>query len=154
MARANVAKLHVALAPLNTMMLTTIDCDYRLVSRPMAVEFTEFDGLVRLFAPIDAPLVAEIAVRAPVTIAHTRGEVSVSIAGLASIIRDPYRIARYWHDGLDPWIPGGPSSAAGIEVIVFEGRCRKVPAPAPDSADQAFGTAGSRATRNPVNSSA
>ncbi|APE36877.1 hypothetical protein BOX37_26400 [Nocardia mangyaensis] len=148
------AKLHAALAPLDTMMLTTIDRDHRLVSRPMAVEFAEFDGLVRLFAPIGAPVVSDITVRARVSVTYTSAELSVSIAGLAGVIRDPYRIARYWHHGLDRWIPGGPSSAVGIEVIVFEGRCWKVPAPASNSDDQAWVSAGSRAMRNAVNSSA
>ncbi|WP_194837662.1 pyridoxamine 5'-phosphate oxidase family protein [Nocardia sp. XZ_19_369] len=123
MAKENVRKLHAVLRELDTVMLTTIDSRYQLVSRPMAVRVDQLDGLLRFFAPTDSRVIANIIARASVNVSYASASASVSVAGLANFTKDPHRIARYWHSGLDPWIPGGRAAAALIEVTIFEGRC-------------------------------
>ncbi len=122
MQNENVRKLRAVLQSLNTVMLTTVDDKYHLVSRPMSVRVDEFDGLLRLFAPTDARCVGHTGARAWVNVAYTSPAASVSLAGLATHITDHGCIAQHWHDGLDPWIPGGPAAATMIEITVFEGR--------------------------------
>jgi general stress protein 26 len=124
--KENVRKLRDVLQTLDTVMLTTVDDKYHLVSRPMAVRFDDFDGVVRLFAPTDSRCVAHIAARAWVNLAYTSPTASVSLAGLAALATDHQRVARYWHDRLNPWL-ARPTAATMIEISVFEGRSWTVP---------------------------
>jgi general stress protein 26 len=99
----NVRKLRAVLQCLDTVMLTTVDDRYHLVSRPMAVRVDdEFDGLLRLFAPTQARCVAHTTARAWVNVSHTSPSASVSLSGFAALGTDRDRIARYSHDGLNP----------------------------------------------------
>lgn len=125
----NVRKLREVAQPLDTVMLTTVDDKYHLISRPMAVRVDEFDCVVRLFAPKDSRCVAHSAARAWVNVSDTSLTVSVSLAGLATLVTDRHRIARYWHDRLDPWLDGGPAATTMIEITVFEGRSWTVAEP-------------------------
>jgi len=134
--KENVRKLREVLQTLDTVMLTTVDDKYHLVSRPMAVRLADFDGVVRLFAPTDARCVAHIAARAWVNVAYTSPAVSVSLAGLATLVTDHQRVARYWHDGFKPW-SAGPTAATLIEISVFEGRSWTVSEPAQQVARRA-----------------
>jgi general stress protein 26 len=128
--RENVRKLREVLQTLDAVMLTTVDDKHHLVSRPMAVRFDEFDGVVRLFAPKDSRCVAHIAARAWVNISDTSPTVSVSLAGMATLVTDRHRIARHWHDRLDPWLAASPVATTMIEVTVFEGRSWTMAVPA------------------------
>lgn len=130
MQKENVRKLREVLQTLDTVMLTTVDEKYHLVSRPMAVRVDEFDGVLRLFAPTEARCVGHIAARAWVNASHTSPTASVSLAGLATLTTDPDRVARYWHDGLEPWFADGPKNVTMIEMTVFEGRSWTVATPA------------------------
>ncbi|WP_194837669.1 pyridoxamine 5'-phosphate oxidase family protein [Nocardia sp. XZ_19_369] len=123
MVKENVRKLHEVLRTLHTVMLTTIDDRYQLVSRPMALRADDFDGVLHLFAPMRSRAIANITTRAAVNISHTSPTTSISIAGHAHLIDDVYEIALRWHRGLDPWFQKGRVGAVLIEVTVLEGRC-------------------------------
>jgi len=56
--KENVRKLREVMESVDTVMLTTVDEKYHLVSRPTAVRVADFDGVIRLFAPGDARCVA------------------------------------------------------------------------------------------------
>ncbi|EKT79728.1 hypothetical protein WSS_A25935 [Rhodococcus opacus M213] len=127
MANANVHKLHTLLQSLDTVMLTTIDDRYRLVSRPMVLRVEQFDGSLMLFAPVMSRVISHIAARAAVNVSFSSTERSLSLTGTADFTTDRDRVEDLWHDGLTPWLPRGPHGAAAIEVTIDEARFWTVP---------------------------
>jgi general stress protein 26 len=92
-------------------MLTTVENDGRLRSRPMfALDTHEpFDGNVWFFNSLSSPKTGEVQEDPRVTLsfADTRGQRYVSLTGTCELVRDPERARRYWRPEFQEWFPKG-----------------------------------------------
>ena len=91
-------------------MLTTIDAEGRLHSRPMSTnKKVEFDGDVWFFTYASTPKVYEIEKKPYVNVAFAdpKGQTYVSLAGRAELIRDRAKLEELWEPELKAWFPKG-----------------------------------------------
>ena len=84
-------------------MLTTINADDMLVSRPMSTQEIAFDGAAWFFASADAPKVAEIEANPHVNAAYSESAY-VSMSGHAEIVRDDAKKQELWNDQAAAWL--------------------------------------------------
>jgi general stress protein 26 len=92
-------------------MLTTLDADGSLSSRPMTTQQTSFDGTLWFFAPDDGPLAEAIAANSIVNVSYANPSAMcfVSVSGVAELVRDVEHMRRLWNPVVDAWFPRGPS---------------------------------------------
>jgi general stress protein 26 len=105
---SGVGKLAELLKGAHTVMFTTVDDDGTLVSRPMAVQDTEFDGDLWLFALKDSAKVDQIRADAHVGVTYMSNDSWISIDGHAELVDDRQRIHDYWNPFVQAWFTGGP----------------------------------------------
>lgn len=90
-------------------MLTTMTPEGDHVSRPMAVQETEFDGDLWFFAYDDSDKARHIKAHPRVNVAFANDKKSewTSIAGTAEIVHDPAKAEQLWSKPLEAWFPDG-----------------------------------------------
>lgn len=105
----NVAKLADLIRDVRIAMLTTIEADGCLRSRPMATQETEFDGTLWFFTWVDSAKVHEIERDHHVNISYANpsDEVYVSVSGTARLTRDPAKAKELWNPMHKAWFPKG-----------------------------------------------
>jgi general stress protein 26 len=89
-----------------------------LYSRPLAVLDHDFDGVVWFFTADPSPKTEELRADPHVNVAYSDGPSHVSLAGIASVTRDPVLIDRFWNPWAESWFEGGRDdpSVALLEV--------------------------------------
>ena len=88
-------------------ILTTIDGGGHLVSRPLAIQETEFTGDLWFFTQDPSPKVDDIAGNDQVNVAFESGKGWVSVAGTASVSHDQVKIDELWNNSASAWFPEG-----------------------------------------------
>ena len=90
-------------------MLTTVNDDGSLRSRPMATQQAEADGTLWFFTRAEAPKVEEVRQdrRVNVSYAEPKGQKYVSVSGTAELVRDPAKNKELWNPLLKAWFPKG-----------------------------------------------
>ncbi len=114
----SVAKLAALLKGVHSVMFTTVDDDGTLVSRPMAVQDTEFDGNLWLLATKDSPKIAQIEADAHVGVTYMSNDTWFSIDGHAELVDDRQRIHDYWNPFVQAWFTDGPDDPNVILIKV------------------------------------
>ena len=99
-------------------MLTSIDPQGRLVSRPMATQDVEFSGDVWFIAERSAEHTLNLRSRPQVNVAYAGSSSWVSLAGTAEVVDDPARLEEYWNAFTDAWMEGGPENPENILIHV------------------------------------
>ncbi len=92
-------------------MLTTVDEDGTLRSRPMATQDAkDFDGDVWFFTEAGSAKMNEVARERQVNVSYSNpdDQVYVSLSGPGVEIRDRARIKELWNPGVKAWFPDGP----------------------------------------------
>lgn len=97
-------------------MLTTHDDDGHLVSRPMAVQETEFDGDLWFVTDGSAHKVDQIRHGAEVNVAFSSRDTWLSVAGEAELVRDATKAQELWNPALEAWFPDGPTTP-GLTLV-------------------------------------
>jgi general stress protein 26 len=92
-------------------MLTTIDPDGTIMSRPMALHEVEFDGDLWFFAERSSRVVSQIEADPRVNVAVGSGSSWVSLSGTASVVDDVAKRREQWDPAVAAWFPEGPESA-------------------------------------------
>ena len=94
-------------------MMTTVELDGSLRSRPMATQATEFDGDAWFFTTESAPKVDEVEHdrRVNLSFAGKDDNVWVSMSGTAEVVRDRAKMAELWSPDLKAWFPDGLDQA-------------------------------------------
>lgn len=107
----DVRKLGRMIKGIETVMLTTVDSQGRMHSRPMASIQHEFDGTLWFFTRADAPKVKEIERDPRVNVSYGDGEHRfVAIVGTAVVVRDPEKVRELWGTTSHrTWFPQGLS---------------------------------------------
>jgi general stress protein 26 len=104
--RAKVAEL-VDRARLS--MLTTMTEDGKHVSRPMALQDTEFDGDLWFFTYDDSDKVRQVRANPQVNVAFSNPKNSewTSVSGTAEVVHDRAKAEELWAKPLETWFPDG-----------------------------------------------
>jgi general stress protein 26 len=91
-------------------MLSTLDADGTIRSRPMATQDTEFDGTLWFFTRASAPKVEEVEKEHQVNVSYAdpSGQTYISVSGLAQLVRDPAKNKELWTPAMKAWFPKGP----------------------------------------------
>jgi general stress protein 26 len=105
----NVRKLREMIKGIDVAMLTTVQDDGSLHSRPMATQKIEFVGDLYFFTKLSAFKVEEIECEHQVSVSYAAPENQryVSMSGLARILRDRAKMEELWFGDLEAWFPAG-----------------------------------------------
>jgi general stress protein 26 len=106
----HIEKLRDLIHSIDFAMLTTVDEDDTLRSRPMSTQEVDFDGDLWFFTRDDTAKVFETARNRNVNVSYAAPSknVYVSMSGLASISYDRAKIQEYWSPVHKAWFPDGP----------------------------------------------
>ena len=99
-------------------MLTSVDPDGRLVSKPMATQDAEFSGVVWFIAERDSHKVRNIAANPAVNVAYASNDSWVSLSGTAEVVDDQAKLAELWNAFTGAWLEGGPENPNNILIRV------------------------------------
>ncbi len=99
-------------------MLTSIDPDGRLVSKPMATQDVDFDGEVWFIAERDSHKVRNIEREPRVNVAYASSSSWVSLSGTATVVDDQAKLAELWNTFTDAWMEGGPENPDNVLIRV------------------------------------
>ena len=104
-----ISKLGEMIKDIKVAMLTTMEPDGTLRSRPMMVQEVEFDGDLWFFTAASSPKVQEAqqANRVNVSFAAPDDQRYVSLSGQASLVRDRRKIEELWNPLFKAWFPDG-----------------------------------------------
>ena len=107
--QAHINKLWSLIKDIKFGMLTTVDEDGTLRSRPMATQSVEFDGDLWFFTYASSPKVDEVQHEQHVNVSFANNDdnVWVSTSGHAQIVRDRQKMEELWNPILKTWFPKG-----------------------------------------------
>jgi general stress protein 26 len=90
-------------------MLTTVEPDGTLRSRPMVTQDTEFDGDLWFFTQASAPKVEEVQQHQQVNVSYEKPseDLFISVSGTAQLVRDRNEIRKQWRPHYKTWFPKG-----------------------------------------------
>lgn len=90
-------------------MLTTVDSDGTLKSRPMTTQEVEFDGDLWFFVGLDTEPVRQIKKNGTVNVAYSKPDdnLYVSVSGDAEIVNDDAKKKEFWNPLFKAWFPDG-----------------------------------------------
>jgi general stress protein 26 len=90
-------------------MMTTLEADNSLRSRPMATQEMEFEDNLWFLTLADAPKVSEVAQHQQVNLSYVKPEdnLFVSVSGTAQLVRDRQKIKEMWKPFYKAWFPNG-----------------------------------------------
>lgn len=102
-------KLNEMIKDIKFAMLTTVEADGSLRSRPMATQEAEFDGDLWFFTGASASKVDEVEQEEHVNVTFSDNDKNrwVSMSGMARLVRDRNRIEEYWNPVYKAWFPRG-----------------------------------------------
>ncbi len=102
-------KLGELIKDIQIAMLTTVEDDGTLRSRPMGTQKTEFDGMLWFFTKEHSPKVEEIQHDRNVNLSYAdpKHNTYVSVSGRAEVVTDPEKMKELWNPILKAWFPKG-----------------------------------------------
>lgn len=105
----DVKKLGEKIADIEFAMLTTIEEDGRLRSRPMSTIRVDFDGNLYFFTRASSPKVDEVEREREVCVSYAKpdDQLYVSVSGKGRIVRDREKMKELWNPILKAWFPEG-----------------------------------------------
>ena len=107
--RSDVEKLRDLIKGISFAMLTTVDEDGSLRSRPMQTQEAEFNGELWFFTSASSAKVDEVQSDQRVNVSYSDPDDNryVSLSGTASLVRDREKIKELWKPVLKAWFPDG-----------------------------------------------
>ena len=105
----NVIKLREMIKGIKFAMLTTVEDDGSLRSRPMLTLDVQFDGDLYFFTRVSAAKVNEVERDRHVCVSYVAPEDQryVSMSGLARLLRNRAKMEEFWTPELKAWFPDG-----------------------------------------------
>jgi general stress protein 26 len=103
------AKLAELLDETSIAMLTTLEPDGVLRSRPLATRQFDAEGNLWFFTSLSSAKVHEIEAHPQVNLAYSNPKRAdfVSICGTAEVVRDRAKMRALWTSWVEPWFPKG-----------------------------------------------
>ncbi|MBV9577747.1 MAG: pyridoxamine 5'-phosphate oxidase family protein [Chloroflexi bacterium] len=114
-------KLRDLTSGIHVAMLTTVEEDGSLRSRPMGTQALDQDGCYWLFTEAAADKVGDVQHDQQVNLAYSHpSDRWVSVSGTATLVRDAAKQRELWNTFVQAWFPGGPDdpSVALLRVQV------------------------------------
>jgi general stress protein 26 len=110
----SIEKLRTLIKDVRVAMLTTVDADGTLHSRPMATQSQEFDGTLWFFTRRDSGKVDEVEKDHQVNVSYASpsDQHYVSVTGTARLVTDRAKIDELWSPVLKAWFPQGKDDPA------------------------------------------
>ena len=107
--RSDVEKVRDLIKGISFAMLTTVDEDGSLRSRPMQTQEAEFNGELWFFTSASSPKVGEVQSDQRVNVSYSDPDDNryVSLSGTATLVRDREKIKELWKPVLKAWFPDG-----------------------------------------------
>ena len=107
--KTDIEKIRDLIKDIRFAMLTTIDADGSLRSRPMGTQEAEFDGDLWFFTGASSPKVDEVERDERVNLSYAAPDDNryVSISGTARLVRDRAKAKELWNPVLKAWFPDG-----------------------------------------------
>lgn len=104
-----IKKLAQLIKGIKVAMLTTVDPEGRMHSRPMMTQERDFQGALWFFSREHSEQIHDIAFDQHVNVAYADSSSHRygSVSGIARRVTDRSMIAKLWHAGLKEWFPGG-----------------------------------------------
>jgi general stress protein 26 len=105
----NAKKLYELIKDVKIAMMTTVDTDGTLHSRPMYSIEADEHGDLWFFTQIQSPKMTEVSRDNEVNLGYSDpgSQTYVSVAGKAEIVRDKSKIEEKWSEPLRAWFPEG-----------------------------------------------
>lgn len=97
-------------------MMTTIDEDGTLVSRPMAQQEVEFDGDLWFFAERDSRKVRHLQRDPHLALTLTSSSTWLSLDGTGVVVHDVAKAKELWNAGVEAWLPQGPEDPSVVLI--------------------------------------
>ena len=97
-------------------MLTTINEEGALVSRPLAVQDVLDDGDIWFFTGLGTSQVSHVRADPRVNVSFGNRTEWVSVAGTAEVVTDRQKIHDMWNQVVEAWFPDGPDTP---EVVLL-----------------------------------
>jgi general stress protein 26 len=104
-----IRKLGELIQDIRVCMLTTVDGDGHLHSRPMATQQVEFDGDLWFFTGKSTHKAHEVEREQRVNVSYANPDKQhyVSVSGTAECVDDKVKSKQLWHDEYKLWFPQG-----------------------------------------------
>jgi len=104
-----IKKLNELIKDIDFAMLTTVEDDGMLRSRPMVTQEAEFDGDLWFFTGASSHKVDEVQHDRHVNVSYAdpKNQHYVSISGTAQLIRDRKKMEELWNPAYKAWFPQG-----------------------------------------------
>ncbi len=99
-------------------MLTTVDTEGELVSRPMAHQEVEGDADLWFFSSRDSRKVAHVRANPHVAVTLASSSTWVSINGSAEVVDDDQKAKDLWSAEMEAWFPQGPDDPSIVLIKV------------------------------------
>lgn len=99
-------------------MLTTVDSTGQMISRPMALQETEFDGDFWFFAERASRTVEQIRANPSVNVTLASAQTWISVQGHAQVVEDSTKAKELWNAAVGAWFPQGPEDASVVLIKV------------------------------------
>jgi general stress protein 26 len=105
----NAPKLYELIKDIRIAMMTTVDQDGMMHSRPMYNQAADEHGDLWFFTRVESPKITELSRDNEVNLAYANPgkQQYVSVFGTAEIVRDKAQIEEKWSEPLRAWFPGG-----------------------------------------------
>lgn len=107
--KTDIEKIRDLIKGIRIAMLTTIDTDGSLRSRPMGTQEAEFDGDLWFFTTASSAKVHEVERDGRVNASYAAPDDNryVSLSGTAQLVRDRAKAKELWNPILKAWFPDG-----------------------------------------------
>lgn len=112
------AKVAELVSDIKFAMLTTVDADGELVSRPMAHQEVEADSDLWFFSSRDSRKVEHVRANPHVAVTLASSSSWVSINGSASVVEDVQKAKDLWSVDMEAWFPQGPEDGSIVLIKV------------------------------------
>ncbi len=105
----DVAKLNSLIKDIDIAMMTTIEPDGSLRSRPMSTQQSESDGDLWFFSYHNTAKVDELERDRRVNLSYSSGDKNtwISVSGTANVVHDRAKMDELWSPILKAWFPDG-----------------------------------------------
>jgi general stress protein 26 len=103
------AKLYELIKDVKIAMMTTVEADGSLHSRPMYNHKADEAGDLWFFTRASTPKTSELGRDSQVNLAYAdpSSQTYVSVSGRADVVRDQAKVKEFWTEGLRTWFPKG-----------------------------------------------
>lgn len=106
---SDVKLLNEKIKDIRIAMLTTVEPDGTLRSRPMVTQDTDFDGDLWFFTQASAPKVEDVQQHQQVNVSYEKPseDLFISVSGTAQLVRDRSEIKKRWKAHYKTWFSNG-----------------------------------------------